>query len=317
MDKFREMIRLHELARNQTEIARGCGAARSTVQDYLRRALAPKLTYAQVQQLSDSDIQALLGKGKRTSPSTDEPIAFDIIHRELSGKMGERTIYTYLSHPTFPEWQPTVHRRRRGSQLDDYKPYLNQQWEQGRHSSKALFEDIQQQGYPGSYMSVTRYTRKLRQLKRDELHTLPGLGASPSLNSLEPKPLSARRAAWLVLQRIANLTMDEEKLLEQLCQHSELSPSISLTQRFLHLVRQRLPHQLDDWIEEAENISIKSLQSFAQGLKDDYDAVKAGITLEVSNGQVEGQNNRLKMLKRQMFRRAGLDLLAKRLILKE
>lgn len=60
--------------------------------------------------------------------------------------IGERTVYTYLSHPTFPEWQPTVHRRRRGSQLDTYKPYLNQQWEQGRHSSKTLFEDIQQQG---------------------------------------------------------------------------------------------------------------------------------------------------------------------------
>ena len=88
-----------------------------------------------------------------------------------------------------------------------------------------------------------------------------------------------------------------------------------LTQGFLRLVRQRLPDHLDDWIEQAENSSIQSLQRFANGLKDDYDAVKAGLTLEVSNGQVEGQNNRLKMLKRQMFGRAGLDLLAKRLIL--
>lgn len=53
----------------------------------------------------------------------------------------------------------------------------------------------------------------------------------------------------------------------------------------------------------------------AKGLKEDYDAVKAGLTLEVSNGPVEGQNNRLKMLKRQVYGRAGLELLARRLIL--
>jgi transposase len=76
--------------------------------------------------------------------------------------MGVRTVYTYLSYPTFPEWQPTVQRCRRRTPLDDYKPYLNQQWQQGRHSSEALFEDIQRQGYPGSYMSVIRYTRTLR-----------------------------------------------------------------------------------------------------------------------------------------------------------
>ena len=63
------------------------------------------------------------------------------------------------------------------------------------------------------------------------------------------------------------------------------------------------------------NISIKAFQSFYKSLMEDYDAVKAGATLDVSNGQVEGQNNRLKMLKRQMFGRAGLDLLAKRFIL--
>jgi transposase len=229
--------------------------------------------------------------------------------------MGVRTVYTYLSYPTFPEWQPTVQRRRRRMPLDDYKPYLNQQWQQGRHSSKALFEDIQRQGYPGSYMSVTRYTRTLRPLKPDLPLTLVGLEAAPSRNGRVSKPLSARRAAWLVLQRDEQLTTEDAPLLEQMRQHSALSESISLTQGFLRLVRQRLPDQLDDWIEQAENSSIQSLQRFANGLKDDYDAVKAGLTLEISNGQVEGQNNRLKMLKRQMFGRAGLDLLAKRLIL--
>jgi len=85
-----------------------------------------------------------------------------------------------------------------------------------------------------------------------------------------------------------------------------LSEPISLAQAFLKLVRQRLPEQLDGWLTDARNSSIKAFSSFAKGLKEDYDAVKAGVTLEVSNGQVEGQNNRLKMLKRQMFGRQGL-----------
>ena len=70
--------------------------------------------------------------------------------------MGERTVYTYLSYSAFPEWQPTVRRYRSSSQLDDYKPYLQAQWQQGRQLSKELFAEVQQQVYQGSYMTVTR-----------------------------------------------------------------------------------------------------------------------------------------------------------------
>ena len=71
----------------------------------------------------------------------------------------------------------------------------------------------------------------------------------------------------------------------------------------------------EDLLQAAKASSIKAFQSFAKGLEEDYDAVKAGMTLEVSNEPVEGQNNRLKMLKRQMFGRANLELLEKRSIL--
>ena len=230
--------------------------------------------------------------------------------------MGERTVYTYLSYPAFPEWQPTVRRYRSSSQLDDYKPYLQEQWQQGRQLSKKLFEEIQQQGYRGSYMTVTRYTRQLRPQQRGSLHDLSGRGPAPNPTATAQKPLSAQRAAWLIMRRAESLSTEEEEILERLCQHPVLSPSIALTQSFLKLVRQRLPEQLDVWLTNALNSSVKAFVSFAKGLQEDYDAVKAGVTLEVSNGQVEGQNNRLKMLKRQMFGRAGLDLLAKRFILK-
>ena len=121
--------------------------------------------------------------------------------------------------------------------------------------------------------------------------------------------------AWLILQRVETLSTEEGQTLDELCQQPKLSDAITLAQGFIELVRQRLPADLDSWLEKATNSSIKAFQTFATGLKEDYDAVKAGLTLAVSNGPVEGLNNRLKMLKRQMFGRAGLDLLARRFIL--
>ncbi|MDH6709090.1 transposase [Kitasatospora sp. MAA19] len=59
----------------------------------------------------------------------------------------------------------------------------------------------------------------------------------------------------------------------------------------------------------------KSLVSFVNGIGSDLGAVVAGLSLPFSSGAVEGQVNRIKMLKRQMFGRAGLDLLRKRVLL--
>ena len=233
--------------------------------------------------------------------------------------MGKRTVYTYLSHETFPEWQPSI--RRRGSDLDPYKSYLLEQWQQGHPQTKQLFIDIQQQGYQGSYATVARYTRQLRpsqpqtQPSPETLNDLPGRGPAPQNQTASSTSLSARRAAWLLLQRAETLTADVEQTLGHLCQQPELTDAIALTHGFIELVRQRLPEDLDGWLAKAANSSIKVFQTFAKGLQEDYDAVKAALTLDVSNGPVEGLNNRLKMLKRQMYGRAGLDLLAKRFIL--
>ena len=263
-----------------------------------------KQTQKRAQRLANYEqVHALRAQGHQVSD-----IAYHL-------SMGERTVYTYLSHSTFPEWQPTVHHRRRKSELDDYKPYLKAQWQQGHTVTKELFKEIQQQGYSGTYKSVTCYTRKLRQQKCEALSELPGRGPAPKVNAADKKPLSASRAAWLIMRREETLTTGEKAIIEQLSQHPKLATPIALTRGFLSLVRERLLQQLDSWLEQAKHGEIPAFQSFSKGVEEDYDAVKAGVTLEVSNGQVEGQNNRLKMLKRQMFGRADLDLLARRFIL--
>ena len=183
--------------------------------------------------------------------------------------MGERTVYTYLSHETFPEWQSSS--RQSKSILDPYKPYLIDQWSQGRQHSKQLFKEIQQQGYSGTYETVARYTHTLRLSQPqsspnpDSLKDLPGRGPAPQGTIQSQKPLSARRAAWLVLQRPDTLTDKQKTLLERLTQRSELSQTIRLAQDFIDLIRQQLPKQLDTWLEEAKSSTIKAFQSFAKG----------------------------------------------------
>jgi transposase len=230
--------------------------------------------------------------------------------------MGKRTVYRYLSHSKFPEWQPHPGRgRSQRSQIDVYKPYVLEQWNQGQRNTKQLFEEIQQQGYPGSYQTVARYTRRLRQTQRQYRAQL---GVQPQLpiRDLHQPPLTARRATWMVMRRVEQRTDAERVLISDLkTQHPDLAAAIDLTQGFTKLVRERLPQQLDVWLEQALSSSMKLFQGFAQGLREDYAAVKASLMTDISNGPVEGNINRLKLLKRQMFGRASFDLLHRRFIL--
>jgi transposase len=98
-------------------------------------------------------------------------------------------------------------------------------------------------------------------------------------------------------------------------QEGEVAEAIALTQDFAALMRQRQPDQLATWLERAAASGLNAFKSLANGIRADYEAVKAGATLMWSTGPVEGQINRLKMLKRQMYGRAGIGLLRQRVLL--
>lgn len=128
--------------------------------------------------------------------------------------------------------------------------------------------------------------------------------------------MTARRASYLIVKRQENREPEDTELLGQLvAQHSDLAIAVDLAERFLQLLRQQRADAFDPWLMQALKSSLKPFQTFAEGLFDDYAAVKASMMSNVSNGPVEGLNNRLKMLKRQMYGRAGLELLSKRFIL--
>jgi transposase len=178
-----------------------------------------------------------------------------------------------------------------------------------------LFRELQSRGYTGSYRRVAAYASRLRQAqglpprRQGRRQTLPVV-AEPAC-----QPLTPRRATWLVLRREAKRTEAEAQQLALLReQHAEVTEAIDLAQDFLQLVRQRQPEHFDAWLERASASTLEAVQRFASGLRDDYAAVKAGMTLPWSTGPVEGHINRLKMLKRQMFGRAHLDLLSRRFL---
>jgi transposase len=224
-----------------------------------------------------------------------------------------RTIERYLHLPTWPVRQ---HRRHYGrSILNPYQAYILERWNAGCHTAMQLFRELQLRGYTGSYRRVTAYVSRIRQAqgvppRRQGRHqTLPVVAEPVS------QPLTPRRATWLVLRREAQRTEAEAQQLTQLhAQSPTVAEAIDLAQDFATLVRQRQPERLDPWLTRATTSVLEAMQRFAHGLRDDYEAVKAGVTLPWRSGPVEGHIHRLKMLKRQMFGRARLDLLSRRFV---
>ncbi len=105
------------------------------------------------------------------------------------------------------------------------------------------------------------------------------------------------------------------RFVEHLC---HLSPTLQavhqLGQAFQHMVQQRELVGFDQWLVEAEQSPVVEMKGFAARIRQDYRAVAAALEYPWSNGQVEGQVNKLKLVKRQMYGRAKLDLLKVRLL---
>ena len=178
-----------------------------------------------------------------------------------------------------------------------------------------LFRELRQRGYPGSYGPVAAYARRWRQAQglppghRRARHPLPAVAEPPC------QPLTPRRATWLVRRRETQRTAAEAQQLTQWrAQQATVAEAIDRAEDCAALVRQRQPAHLDPWLQRATTSTLEAMRRFAKGLYEDYEAVKAGVTLPWSTGPVEGHINRLKMLKRQMFGRAHLDLLSCRFV---
>jgi transposase len=226
-----------------------------------------------------------------------------------------KTIERYSSLPDFPEIparRPTFGR----SLLDPYKPQLLNWWNSGIREPSILMKLLKPYGFEGSLRTLQRYISGLRKVQGLPPVRIKVAQALPKVVDLQSPPFTPRQAAYLVVLNPENRQAEETDLLKRVMQqHPDLTLLVELADEFLQLLRQRQADAFDDWLLKAASCTLKPLQTFVKGLFDDYAAVKASLMTEFSNGPVEGLNNKLKLLKRQMYGRAGLELLAKRFIM--
>jgi len=188
---------------------------------------------------------------------------------------------------------------RRSTALDPYLPYLANRWREGQHVAAFLFDEVWQQGHRESKRTVRRQLAGWRVAE-----------PPPPAHAMLPGP---RTLAWLLLRRPSDLDDKEQILLKQLYEQSpELVCARQLAQQFLRLVRERGGRELDDWVADVRTTGPPELRGFSRSLQRDWAAVLAGLTERWSSGSVEGNVNKLKVTKRQMFGRARFDLLRKR-----
>ncbi len=200
--------------------------------------------------------------------------------------------------------------------LEPYKQRLLEWWNEGIQETSFLMTLLQQIDYTGSERTLMRYLRQLREAQGIPPKQAQSTLGVPKVRDLQLPPFTARRASFLIVKPEQNRETEEVDLLARLvAEHSDLKMAVELAEEFLQLLRQRDAEGFDPWLTKAFKSGFKSFQAFAKSLFEDYDAVRASMILEVSNGMVEGFNNRLKMVKRQMYGRADLELLSKRFIL--
>jgi transposase len=189
----------------------------------------------------------------------------------------------------------------RASGLDPYLAYLRQRWEEGCCSTNQLYEEIRGRGYRGSLRTLRRCTAGLRQAT-----------ARPA----QPPPPAPRKVTSWILTPPAKLAAEDYDTLQQITARcEEINATCALVRQFADMLCGRRGRNLPAWTARAEASPVRELRSFAAGLRKDWAAVTAGLTLPYSSGPVEGHVNRIKMIKRQMYGRANPDLLRKRVLL--
>jgi transposase len=191
----------------------------------------------------------------------------------------------------------------RESRLDEFKPYICQRWNQGVTDAAALHAELQERGWAGSVQTVRRYVRPFRQA-----------AAAPGLAPAVPKTRQITR--WL-LTRPDHLQPGEQAQLAAIrarCPHIDVLAGHVTA--FAEMMTARTgSRDLEAWLAAVEADDQAGLRSLAAGIRNDQQAVTNGLTLHWNSGRVEGTVNKIKMIKRQMYGRAGFDLLRKRVIL--
>jgi hypothetical protein len=245
------------------------------------------------------------------------------IGRAMGLAVGTVRKYAYAESFPVPETRPL-----RPSALDPYLARLEARLAEGRENGLALWRELRAVGFPGTAKQVHRWLAERRTAPaRTTPHAwragAPAAGApTPAGPGRLPSPT---RLAWLLVQSPAELPAADAAVVTRVERDREAASVAGLARRFTALVRGRSAGGrlgpdaalagLEAWLADARTSGVRALETFAAGLEQDGAAVRAALATPWSNGQTEGQVTRLKLLKRQMYGRAGFDLLRRRVLL--
>ena len=244
-----------------------------------------------------------------------------VSERQIARRLGmaRGTVRTFLQAEAFPE---RALRRAAPSIIDPFIPYLQERWDAGCTNASGLWREIRKRGYPGTRRQVARWAQHKRKeaaptTPRKYLQGFGGTtcaGENPAVSTEVLRLPTPRKLAWLLLRAPGELTDEERATAERIQQEPKIVTARELAQQFQAMVRNREPEEFDGWLVKCSESDLPDLRTFAEGLQRDREAVLGAMTEEWSNGQVEGQITRLKLIKRQMYGRAKLDLLRKRVL---
>jgi transposase len=210
-----------------------------------------------------------------------------------------KTIRRWLRRGQFPERKPP---HRRPPKVNEFADYLQQRWNEGCHNASRLYQEIREKGYQGKRAMVARFVAGWRKI---------GKVASPKA----PERVSPKHAAILVTRPEDQMTDEQQQLFDRITtQCPEVINLRLIALSFRAALTADESTQLRQWIEGAKHSEFGAVVRFAYGLQKDISAVAAAVDTSWSTGQVEGQINRLKAIKRQMYGRAGFELLRARVL---
>jgi len=215
-------------------------------------------------------------------------------------RIGRKTVRRWLRRGEFPERKPP---HRRPAKVTEFADYLQQRWNEGCHNASRLYHEIREKGYTGKRGMVATFVAVWRKT---------GKTVSPKK---APERIAPKHAAILVTRPADQMSDEQQRLFDRIavqCPDAVELREIALG--FRAALSSDTSKQLRQWIEGMKHCPFGSVVRFAYGLQKDLAAVAGAVDTSWSTGQVEGQINRLKMIKRQMYGRAGFELLRARVL---
>jgi transposase len=234
---------------------------------------------------------------------------------EIAEHLGinRRRIDKWVRLDTLPERSRMQPRPGMAASFHDY---LRQRWEAGCRHGRTLLAEIRELGYVGSFSRLAEFISPWRQPPVEATAELPEVKqlleetTHPAARQISPQV-----AAALLSKIRTELTPQQAEIVATLKQQCPgFAQMRELVLGFRTILRVGKLPTLQRWMKRALKTGIHALERFVRTLKQDLSAVEAAVTEPWSNGPVEGQINRLKMLKRQMYGRAGVELLRARLL---